>query len=147
MRYVLGFLFDPSGQEVVLIKKKKPLWQAGRLNGVGGKIEEYETARKAMVREFKEETGVFIEDEKWTHFGIMKSTDLNVTNWAVELFYCFSPLYEEVRTLTDEYVTKLWVDDLTCFGNEKIISNLPWLIHLALNSAKSEGPLFSSIQY
>jgi len=35
-RYVLGFCFGPSLTTVVLIKKNRPAWQAGRLNGVGG---------------------------------------------------------------------------------------------------------------
>jgi 8-oxo-dGTP diphosphatase len=43
-QYVLGFLFDPSQKDVVLIKKLKPEWQKGKLNGVGGKIEEGESA-------------------------------------------------------------------------------------------------------
>src|SRR5690349_13991679 len=36
--YALGFLFDGTGR-VVLIRKRRPAWQAGLLNGVGGKVE------------------------------------------------------------------------------------------------------------
>lgn len=56
--YVLGFMFTEDGKGVVLIQKKKPAWQHGRWNGIGGKIEERETPEKAIVREFEEETGV-----------------------------------------------------------------------------------------
>ena len=50
--YVVGFMFSEE------ILKNKPDWQAGRLNGVGGKVEPNEYPDQAMVREFEEETGV-----------------------------------------------------------------------------------------
>ena len=40
--YVCGFAFDNTKQYVTLIEKKRPNWQAGYLNGVGGHIEEGE---------------------------------------------------------------------------------------------------------
>ena len=55
--YVLGFAFTTDGR-VALIQKKRPAWQAGRLNGIGGKVEGTEHSAAAMVREFREETGV-----------------------------------------------------------------------------------------
>ncbi len=36
--YVVGFMFTEDEKQVVLIEKKRPEWQAGKLNGVGGKI-------------------------------------------------------------------------------------------------------------
>lgn len=38
--YVCGFLFDRSFENVLLIRKNRPEKQKGRLNGVGGKVEE-----------------------------------------------------------------------------------------------------------
>jgi len=55
-RYVLGFMFDRDYAEVALILKNRPAWQAGKWNGIGGKIEGDETPHAAMVREFTEET-------------------------------------------------------------------------------------------
>ncbi len=46
---VAGFLFDESRERVVLIKKQKPEWQSGRLNGVGGKIEPGELGDMSAV--------------------------------------------------------------------------------------------------
>ena len=58
--YVVGFCFDPSLHHVVLVRKNRPEWQKGRLNGVGGHIEESDPdAKYAMDREFGEETGVW----------------------------------------------------------------------------------------
>jgi 8-oxo-dGTP diphosphatase len=39
-KYVVGFLFNSDTNKVCLIKKNRPQWQKGRLNGVGGHIED-----------------------------------------------------------------------------------------------------------
>ena len=66
--YVVGFLFKEDKSSVVLIRKDRPAWQAGKLNGVGGKIEPNESAIDAMVREFREETSVDTNPSIWKHF-------------------------------------------------------------------------------
>jgi len=53
-QYVAGFLFDETLENVVLIRKNRPKWQAGKLNGVGGHVEARETSIETMHREFKE---------------------------------------------------------------------------------------------
>lgn len=53
--YVCGFAFTEDGR-VLLIRKARPDWQAGLLNGIGGKVEKGETPTGAMMREFEEET-------------------------------------------------------------------------------------------
>ena len=42
-KYVTGFLFNDELDRVVLIHKNRPKWQSGMYNGVGGKIEIFET--------------------------------------------------------------------------------------------------------
>ncbi len=86
-RYVLGFAFfdhkypgDNDG--VLLMRKARPDWQAGKLNGVGGRIEEGEDPQDAMVREFKEETGVDTECREWNFFAVLSGVDYEV--------FCFS---------------------------------------------------------
>ena len=69
-RYVLGFCFSPSMRSVVLVKKMRPSWQAGYLNGVGGKVEHMESFEDAMQREFSEEAGYF-GPLKWVRFGTL----------------------------------------------------------------------------
>jgi len=54
--YVLVYAF--AGDEFVLVRKKKPEWQKGRLNLVGGKVEPNEPSIDAAIRELQEETGL-----------------------------------------------------------------------------------------
>jgi 8-oxo-dGTP pyrophosphatase MutT (NUDIX family) len=61
--HCVGFFFDPSRSRVWLVRKNRPQWQAGLLNGIGGKIEPGETPHAAMVREFAEEAG--LRFERW----------------------------------------------------------------------------------
>ena len=58
MKMVVGFMFSVLKSSVVLIKKERPKWQEGKLNGVGGKVEKGESPFDAMKREFLEETGL-----------------------------------------------------------------------------------------
>lgn len=74
-RYVLGIATDPAHAGVLLVLKNRPDWQAGLLNGIGGKIESGETPDQAIVREFYEETGIrtdFTDEEDaptWKFIG------------------------------------------------------------------------------
>lgn len=82
---VCGFMFDELGQ-VLLLKKVKPAWQAGRLNGVGGKIEEGETPVQAMVREFEEETTIKTQPDDWKIKVHLKGPDYEVFFFAANVF-------------------------------------------------------------
>ena len=72
--YVLGLAYAPRSSKVattahvLLLRKAKPKWQEGFLNGVGGKIEVGETIAGAMAREFREETGISTLPHYWTLF-------------------------------------------------------------------------------
>lgn len=61
MDYVCGLLrltgvSTDHRDRLLFIRKLKPDWQIGLLNGVGGKIEEGETPLQAMSREWHEES-------------------------------------------------------------------------------------------
>lgn len=66
--YTVGFAFfaHPNEQvQCLLIRKNRPDWQKGKLNGVGGKIKEAESSMDCMIREFKEETDVDTTKDDW----------------------------------------------------------------------------------
>jgi 8-oxo-dGTP diphosphatase len=115
-------MFSENDQHVVLIRKNKPQWQAGKLNGVGGHIEGEEYPLNAMIREFEEETGV--THREWEWFAQLKGSDANVF-----VYRAFSPKFVNVKTTTDEEVNYYFVDTLRV---ETTVPNLKWLIPLAL---------------
>lgn len=63
--YVLVYPRLPrrNSGDVLLVLKDKPEWQRGRLNLVGGKVEDGETPQQAAIRELAEETGFSIEHQ------------------------------------------------------------------------------------
>lgn len=134
--YVAGFLFNKEGTEVALIQKTKPEWQAGKLNAVGGKIEttevnnivaHVESPIDAMVREFEEETGVYIPPTEWKY----KVRLFQEGVFEVFFFTCFSEVISEVTTTTEEEV-EVWNVDMALAG-AMLIDNLKWLIPLCLD--------------
>jgi 8-oxo-dGTP diphosphatase len=129
--YALGFCFMNSNTDVVLIRKNKPEWQKGLLNGVGGKIERGETVHDAMVREFREETGVLVPE--WEHFVTMAFQAATVFCFKV-----FVPSIVPVSTCTDELVYVKDVDKV--LQSEHVIPNLKWLIPMALNDSQTSAP-------
>lgn len=125
-RYVLGFCFDKKAERVKLLRKTRPDWQAGRLNGIGGKVEENEHYIRAMEREFLEEAGV--ASTGWECFVRMSGPD-----WLVYVFRLFSDeVFDKVRTQTDESVEEFATKSIV--HRTDVIGNLQWLIPLALNS-------------
>lgn len=119
--YVAGFLFDQNLTRVALVRKGKPQWQAGRLNGIGGKIEPGETSIEAMRREFAEEAGLDAEIEFWHHFATVKG------EWGhVDFFRATGPV-DQVRTMESEPIE---VHDVSSIPGEAL-PNLSWLIPLA----------------
>ena len=123
-RYVAGFLFDDCRQHVVLIRKNRPEWQRGKLNGLGGRIEPGETPASAMRREFQEETGVDIPD--WKEFAVLTGT-----GFVVHFFYGCADweTIGRVSSLTDELVRTYQLNEL---GSLPTVPNAKWLIPKAL---------------
>lgn len=122
--YVVGFLFRAGGTEVALIQKLKPAWQAGKLNGVGGKVERGETPHLAMWREFLEETTARVP--MWRKFCVLTHRD-NLIH-----FFASSELTSELVSCTDERVQWYAVDDVRR-ATIPVIPNLRWLVPLALD--------------
>ena len=137
--YVAGFMFDRVTKEVALIRKKKPEWQAGKLNAIGGKFEPGESLIAAMVREFKEETGCITTEHQWRHFSALISP-----TWCVHFFATFGDLY----SLTSPEEEKIEIHEIaTITMRSDLIGNVPWLIALALDAMESSGPSFVTAHY
>ncbi|REE94554.1 8-oxo-dGTP diphosphatase [Paenibacillus taihuensis] len=55
IKYNIAFI--RRNDQILLLNREKPSWM-GAWNGVGGKLEEGESARDSMIREIQEETGI-----------------------------------------------------------------------------------------
>ncbi len=127
-RMVVGFNFSKDRKKVLLICKKKPEWQKGLLNGVGGKVEE-ETIETAMRREFEEETGVVTHVNEWDYYCMYAGDE-----WQVNFFRRF-----EEHSIDHYHMLTVEVEQLEVYPVEGItevinlIPNLKWVIHAALD--------------
>lgn len=135
-RYVVGFLFDASFQAVALIRKNKPEWQAGLLNGIGGKIEVGEMPMEAMHREFKEEAG--LDGLIWCHFASLSGTNNDGGAFELECFWTTSERLNRIRSQEAEQIEVITVRDIS--GQKDTIGNLPWLIMLARDFGRGVFP-------
>lgn len=120
--YVVGYAFSDPPDSVAMVLKRRPAWQAGKFNGVGGKVEQGENATEAMAREFIEEAGLHLED--WKLFCVLRGGDT-----IVSFFRTFNNLVFAARTMTDEPIvlcSPRWLP-------ANCISNSHWLVPLALD--------------
>lgn len=143
--YVLGFMLNSDLNTVVLVRKARPAWQAGKLNGVGGRVEVGETYPQAMVREFGEETGVHTLENEWVMFGRIEGP-----NYVVYLFRAVNDeAVESARTRTDEEVRVLCTGMLSD-GSLIQVPNLTWLVHAAMDfdpKKPARHPFFLTATY
>lgn len=123
--YTLGFIFNKGFSDVLLMHKNRPEWQVGKLNGVGGKIEEGEDSAEGMVREVWEETGVRTDKEDWNYFGEIKGK-----GWRVDLYaLVYAGAVDDFSAATDEKIEWFEVNNLP----DNILGNLAWMIPLAID--------------
>ena len=132
--YVCGFLFSEDRARVLLIRKRRPAWQAGKLNGLGGKVEPGEDAPDAMRREFREEAGVDVAS--WQHVLTLRGADDagSGRGWAGHFFRAFGDV-DAARATTDE---PLEVHPAARVPADTI-PNLRWIIPLMLDDEPAAG--------
>lgn len=126
-RYVCGFLFSENGTLVWLIRKNRPQWQAGRLNGIGGHIEVDETPEQAMTREFEEEAGSRIED--WERILILTGPGFEVSFFRSFVKGDWAKFADSANTKTDEEVVFAPVHSIP----SDALPNLKWIIPMMLD--------------
>lgn len=123
-KYTIGIIFNDTFDKVVLINKKRPSWQAGRLNFPGGHIEEGETPVECVAREIKEECDLNLPPHTWSHIGQIVNEDVPYTVDIFAATAAFSPI-----SMTDEEVA--WYDAIDLPKN--VLSNLIWIVPFARN--------------
>lgn len=122
--FSLGFIFDASHKKVLLVHKEKPDWQKGKINGIGGKLEQGESPVACIARETREESCLNIPEENWTFLGLLSTKD----SWRI---HTYMTTYE--GNMTD--AQKGDHEEIEWFSSEKLppecIPNLTWIIPFA----------------
>lgn len=137
--YTLGFIFDGEFEHVALMDKQRPDWQKGRLNGIGGKIEDGESSLACIVREVREESGLDTAEADWTRVSEMKGADFAVDVYGL----CYPGNRDDVSTKTDEAVGWYAVASLP----SNVLSNVPWLVHLCIDKLRNNKFREATILY
>jgi 8-oxo-dGTP diphosphatase len=134
--YTCGFMFSEDRKKVLLIQKDRPEWQAGRVNGIGGKIDlaDKEIAEQlqisyplvAMVREFREETGIVTTPDEWEQFATMEGNDSKI-----HLFKAFSNKLFSFEQKESEKPLIIGARDIYFFNH---VPNLTFIANMALDT-------------
>ena len=137
--YTLGFIFDEALAQVLLIRKLRPAWQTGKLNGLGGTLEMGETPVEGILREVWEESALTVPADRWAHVADMQSD-----GWLVHVLAAIydGPL-TDARTQDEGQLAWVPVDALPA----TVISNLTWLVPLCLDRLRNGEPSHCTVVY
>ena len=120
--YVLALLFSEDRRRVVLMHKTRPVWQAGRVNALGGKLAPGESPADAARREVREEAGVDVA--AWEEFLVWDDPV-----YRMHAVRAFDAAALDARTAEDQEV---FLADAAALP-PNVIDNLRWLVPLALD--------------
>lgn len=133
VKYTLGFI--KRGNEILMLNRQKSPWM-GSWNGVGGKIQEDESALTGMIREIKEETGIDVIGSQIQSKGILTWDYFNAIGNGLHIFlielhsdFVFeSPLQTREGILDWKKID--WIID---FNNSGVADNIPYFLPSVLN--------------
>lgn len=99
---------DAAGGPQVLLGRKKQGLGAGKLVGLGGKLEPGEHPRRAAIREISEESGVFVDLGALRHAGLLTYIFPTKLVWSQEswVYLCRDWIGEPEET--EEIAPEWW---------------------------------------
>lgn len=109
-KYTLNFIFNENLDLVWLIKKIRPAWQAGYLNGIGGKFEDGEDSFDCATREVKEESNLDVFRNDWIPVGEYVGIDYIV---YINTILMIDEVFIGAQQLTDESIYTVDVSSIT----------------------------------
>lgn len=119
-----------SHEKILLVQKDRPMWQRGRLNLVGGHVEQGETAVDAAVRELSEESGLGILGHP-SHIGTIEASHcvIFVVQVLVGIDQKIAPRPEETEKVSWYYWDQVRNDP-------RLITNLKTIIPLCMSGMR-----------
>jgi len=132
--FTVGFIFTPDLTKVLLVHKTKPAWQAGMLNGIGGKQEEHESMLTCILRETREESG--LQTANWQHVGTLSHKEKRIavltTTYAGDTADAKQCDYEQVEWFSLDKIP------------DNTISDAKWLIVMAKEILQGNNVSFNT---
>lgn len=126
--YVLGLVFSQYEGRIALLRKKRPDWQVGKLNGIGGHIEPGETPKEAMIREAEEEVGLKLGGGCWEEIATLRKS----RTWELFVFKTNLPLPTEPEDLMGQEDEQVEVHNVNLMYLEDCVPNLHYLVQFAV---------------
>lgn len=124
--FTLGIIFSPNLESIYLIRKASPLYQKGKLNGVGGRVLPGETYEANMARKGLEEAGYSGE---WERLGLMRWWE----TIDCALFHSVMAPGQDAPYTRSEVIERIAVKDLPAFRNQ-MVPPLFFIIQAALEN-------------
>ena len=141
--YVVGLMFDETKKRVALIRKIKPQWQAGKLNGCGGSLEDFDPdSHSGMIREWEEETGMKTSVNEWSLFLTMRNIG---KAWNVFCFFAIGDV-DALKSMEDEKIEIVDISEII-IARPDMVPNLCWMVGLALDCQDGSGPIHTEAVY
>lgn len=132
--YKYNLAFIQSGDFVLMLNRNKSPWM-GSWNGVGGKLEEGETAIESVIREIYEETNIVVTNKQVNYKGVVT---WNVGNGKYDGLYLYHVNVDSSFIFSDPIKTKEgildWkkIDWISDFDNYGVCDNIPYFINSVL---------------
>jgi 8-oxo-dGTP diphosphatase len=121
--FVLALLYSVDRRHVVLMRRMRPAWQAGRVNALGGRLQPGESAAAVARREVREECGVDVAE--WREVLVWDDAE-----YVMHVMRGVSEQALEARTIEDQEV---FLADVRALPHN-VIDNLRWLVPFALDA-------------
>lgn len=114
IRYVVSYIFNQEFNKVLLIEKKRPVFLAGQMCGIGGKIEDFdESVFHSIQREIKEETDISVDLSQIIMLNSFSNENFELSSFAISLTL---EQEEERKNMIDEEHN--WYDIEKIFNND-----------------------------
>jgi 8-oxo-dGTP diphosphatase len=134
--YAVGFVMERSTTRVLLLRKLRPVFQRGLLNGVGGKVERDEHPDDAMAREWEEEIVAAQPESGWHGFATLKPNPCSVIHCYAAMTESL-PIGEGILIDSGDETVIVHLSDILSRPN--VLADLRWLVPLAF---LDRGPMF-----